>query len=211
MNFSDVDQKYEALKLQYQAGALTAAQFDDQLRALMIQDSQGRWWAKARETGDWNYYDNATTTWVAADPYAAARPPAPPPSSQAGPASTTPAAGQSGGAQPAQIQPTAAQPAQPYQAGGVPAAAQPYGGYAEGYGAAQPELGSGLKVVFYILSFLVPIVGIVLFFVYRNKPTQADRSAARLFLILGIVSFLLSCMCSLGYAALIPTMLGGNF
>jgi hypothetical protein len=205
MNFSEVDQKYEALKQQYQAGALTAAQFDDQLRALMIQDSQGRWWAKARETGDWNYYDNATSSWVAADPYAASRPTAPPPQApQAarGPAEVAPV--QSSAAQPTQ--------AQPYQAAGVPAAAQPpggyQGGYAGGYGAPQPELGSGLKIVFYILSFLVPIVGIVLFFVYRNKPAEADRSAARLFLILGIVSFLLSCICSIAYTSMFSMMLG---
>lgn len=66
-----------------------------------------------------------------------------------------------------------------------------------GFGGVQPELSPGLKIVFYVLSFLVPIVGIVLYFVYRNKPAQEDRSAANLFLILGLIAFALSCFCSI--------------
>lgn len=89
-----------------------------------------------------------------------------------------------------------------------PAAAQAYTPMAQqvggpAFGASQPELSPGLKVVFYILSFLVPLVGIVLFFVYRGKPAPEDRSAAQLFLILGAVSFGLSCLCSV----LLPLLL----
>jgi hypothetical protein len=29
---------------------------------IMVQDEEGRWWAKHRETGEWNYYDGST--WV---------------------------------------------------------------------------------------------------------------------------------------------------
>jgi hypothetical protein len=32
----------------------------------MVQDSEGRWWAKHRETGEWNYFDGST--WVRGTP-----------------------------------------------------------------------------------------------------------------------------------------------
>ncbi len=32
----------------------------------MVQDAQGRWWAKHRETGEWHYYDG--NAWVPATP-----------------------------------------------------------------------------------------------------------------------------------------------
>lgn len=177
MTFAEVDRQYASMKEQWQSGILTDEAFDEALKGMMIQDEQGRWWAKARDTGQWNYYDNASQAWVPAAPPSAAPPPVAPPPAPAPMASA--------------------------QQGYAPAPApQSYSGAP--YGAAQAELSSGLKVVFYILSFLVPIVGIVLFFVYRNKPSEEDRSAARLFLILGIVSFVLSCMCSF----IFPIMLG---
>lgn len=60
----------------------------------------------------------------------------------------------------------------------------------------EPALSGAVKAVFAVFSLLIPVVGIVLFFVYRGQPHPADRSAARLFLILGVVSFALSCLCS---------------
>jgi hypothetical protein len=175
MTFAEIDQKYLELKQQFDAGILNDAEFDEALKALMIQDEQGRWWAKARDTGQWNYYDAVTQNWTASTPPSAA--------------STPPSAPRTAGS---------AVPEQQY----VQPAPQAYGAASYGAGG-QPELSSGLKVVFYILSFLVPIVGIVLFFVYRGKPAQQDRSAANLFLILGLISFGLSCVCSF----MIPFML----
>ena len=58
-----------------------------------------------------------------------------------------------------------------------------------------------MKVIFYILSFIFGLIGIILFFVYRNKPATADRAAARLFLLLGVLSLLLSCLCTVSYVA----------
>lgn len=177
MTFAEVDSQYESLKQQWQAGALTDEAFDEALKGMMIQDEQGRWWAKARDSGQWNYYDSTSQAWM----------PATPPSATTQPSAPPPAMGPMAGAQ------------QAYAPAPIP---QNYG--AAPYGTGQPELSSGLKVIFYILSFLVPIVGIVLFFVYRNKPNAEDKSAARLFLILGIVSFAVSCMCSFVF----PLMLG---
>lgn len=79
--------------------------------------------------------------------------------------------------------------------------AQWYGGAVAGGG--QAELSTGLKVVFYIVSFLIPIAGIVLFFIYRSKPAPEDRAAARLFLILGVIAFVFSCVCPFAFSLMV--------
>ncbi len=185
MNFADVDRRYAELWQMYQSGALTAEQFDQQLHAMMIQDNLGRWWAKSRESGEWHYFDQASGAWVRATPPASAPPtlPAAPaaPAASWAPARTAGAAG---------------------TAGAAPVAPAPQElSYAQGYAAA-PELGSGMKVLFYILSFIFGLLGIILFFIYRNKPAAEDRSAARLFLLLGVLSLLLSCLCTVTYVVL---------
>jgi hypothetical protein len=62
MDFREVDRRYADLKQQYDNGNLSAEEFDAQREQMMVQDDEGRWWAKSRETGDWNYYDG--NTWV---------------------------------------------------------------------------------------------------------------------------------------------------
>lgn len=62
INFQDVDRRYDGLKQQYDNGSLSDEEFDAQLKQMMVQDDEGRWWAKSRQTGDWNYYDG--NTWV---------------------------------------------------------------------------------------------------------------------------------------------------
>jgi hypothetical protein len=186
MNFADVDRRYAELWQMYQAGKLTAEQFDQQLHAMMIQDNLGRWWAKARESGEWHYFDQTTNAWVRATPPAVT-----PPSLPAAPA--TPAAAQSATWVP--VRATGAAPAAPV----TPAAQQMP--YAQGYTAA-PELGTGMKVLFYLLSFVFGLLGIILFFVYRSKPAAEDRAAARLFLLLGVLSMLLGCLCSVTYTVI---------
>ncbi len=72
MNFAEAERRFAELRQQYQQGRLTAAQFDEQLRAMMVQDPQGRWWAKERETGAWHYYEAASQSWVRGEPPVAA-------------------------------------------------------------------------------------------------------------------------------------------
>jgi hypothetical protein len=200
MTFADVDQRYLALKQQFDAGDLTEEEFDDALRALMIQDELGRWWAKARDSGQWNYYDAVTQTWTPAAPPQPTAPPVmpPPPPAQSFERSTT-----SQASEPGMVEAQGAQSAAQWHGGAAyaPAAYTP-AAYAPG----QPELSPGLKVVFYILSFLVPIVGIVLFFVYRGKPAPEDRAAAKLFLILGVIAFALSCVCPLVFSVFLAML-----
>jgi hypothetical protein len=71
-----------------------------------------------------------------------------------------------------------------------------------------PELRGSLKIIFFVLSLLIPVLGFVLYFVYRNKPAPADRSAARAFLILGVVSLVLFSLCSITVVLLESIILG---
>ena len=189
MTFAEADLQYRELKQQFDAGRLDEAAFEEAIRDLMLQDEQGRWWAKARDTGQWNYYDAVTQNWVPASPPTQAPPP--PPSYTTGRA-----------VEPITVEPAAVEPASVESTYGAGAAYQPQvvqpsaqAFSAASFRAGQPELSPGLKVIFYILSFLVPIVGIVLYFVYRGKPAMEDRSAARRFLIHGVISFDLSSFC----------------
>src|SRR4051812_12380974 len=62
MDFHDVDRRYAELKRQYDSGTLAAEGCDSQLQQLMLQDGEGRWWAKNRESGEWYYHDGST--WI---------------------------------------------------------------------------------------------------------------------------------------------------
>jgi hypothetical protein len=66
MDFREVDRRYADLKQQYDKGDLSAEEFDEQLKQMMVQDDEGRWWAKSRETGAWYYYDGST--WIQGTP-----------------------------------------------------------------------------------------------------------------------------------------------
>lgn len=175
MTYAEVDRKYLELKNQYDSGLLGRGEFDDALRALMVQDEQGRWWAKARESGQWHSYDAVKQNWIAASP--PSYPPMPP----------SPVASYKDELSLAEPLDTST-PSEPAGTEAYRDAA--FGVYS------QPELSPGLKVIFYILSFLVPIIGVVFFLVYRSKPTPEDRVAANRFLTLGLVSFGLTCLCS---------------
>ena len=198
MTFAEADAQFDGLHQRYQVGALTAEQYDAELRRLMVMDGGGRWWAKARESGAWHYYDPTADRWI---------PGLPPTALGDGP----PLTGlPSGAASPLAMGGTAAGTADLVDA--APGAYNPYGA-AGGRGltgmadmsdmssGAGPALTPGVKVLFALFSFLVPVLGIVLFLVYRRKPHAGDRAAARLFLILGVVSLLLSCLCSSVFVA----------
>jgi hypothetical protein len=79
VDFREADHRYDVLKQQYRNGNLSAAQFDTQLKELMVQDRDGNWWSKHSETGKWNYYDG--NSWVERNPpgYEPIMPQQPPP------------------------------------------------------------------------------------------------------------------------------------
>ncbi len=69
MDFSQVAAEFRKLKAQYDAGALSEADFKARLQDLMIQDEQGRWWMIGSETGQWYVHDREK--WVRGEPLTA--------------------------------------------------------------------------------------------------------------------------------------------
>jgi hypothetical protein len=64
--FREADRRFAETKRQFDAGNISGEEFDAQRRRLMVLDDEGRWWAKSRKTGEWNYYDGKA--WVAGTP-----------------------------------------------------------------------------------------------------------------------------------------------
>ena len=76
LDFQEADRRYAELKRQLDAGVISTEEFDAQRRQLMVQDVEGRWWAKSRKTGEWNYHDGSA--WVRGTPSGYQPPLAPP-------------------------------------------------------------------------------------------------------------------------------------
>src|SRR5215212_74915 len=66
MGFREADRRGAELKGQRDAGTISTEEFDAQRLRLMVQDDEGRWWAKSRKSGEWNYRDG--DTWVRGTP-----------------------------------------------------------------------------------------------------------------------------------------------
>jgi hypothetical protein len=179
VDFAEVDRRYEELKRQYDAGLINTEQFDEQLRALMIQDEQGRWWAKSRDTGAWSYHDG--TRWVASDPPGR---PAHRPGGPAGPPDPSPGPTSGGYVSPGPSDPG-------YGATG--------GGYvSHGPSTAPQTVSQGLAIVFYAAAIFIPLAGAVIWFIYRTNPNPADQAIARNTGIIAIVAasfYFLVCVC----------------
>jgi hypothetical protein len=66
MDFQEADRRYVDIKRSYESGGLTQEELDEQLKQLMLQDEEGRWWVKSRSDGEWHYHDG--TAWVKGTP-----------------------------------------------------------------------------------------------------------------------------------------------
>lgn len=66
--FQRVEDEYYRLKGKYATGRLTEHEFDQALKDLMFQDSQGRYWMVGADTGAWYASDGGA--WVKAQPTA---------------------------------------------------------------------------------------------------------------------------------------------
>ena len=73
--FKHAEEEYFKLRGQFDTKRITQEQFDEKLRALMVQDEQGRYWMLGADSGKWYYYDGAK--WVQGDPYPGASMPPP--------------------------------------------------------------------------------------------------------------------------------------
>ncbi|MDE3091728.1 MAG: hypothetical protein KGJ80_20335, partial [Chloroflexota bacterium] len=71
--FRQAEDKYFLLKGRLEMKRITRKQFDAELKQLMFQDAQGRYWMIGADSGKWNVYDGRS--WVEAPPPTS--PPAP--------------------------------------------------------------------------------------------------------------------------------------
>lgn len=61
---------------------------------------------------------------------------------------------------------------------------------------AQPQVSDGMKILFYILSFLIPIVGIIIGVIYYTKPDPQSKELGKMCLILALVGILIGVVCN---------------
>lgn len=66
IEFREADRRYADLKRQLDAGIISPEEFAAHRQELMVQDDEGRWWAKIGESGEWYYHDGST--WVLGTP-----------------------------------------------------------------------------------------------------------------------------------------------
>ncbi len=64
--FSKVEDDFMRLKGQLESGRITRDQFDSALKALMLQDRQGRYWSIGGDTGKWYVHDGQS--WIESPP-----------------------------------------------------------------------------------------------------------------------------------------------
>jgi hypothetical protein len=83
---------------------------------------------------------------------------------------------------------------------------QPPPGYPSPYYG--PRYSGCLKFVLYALSFLIPIVGIVVGVIYMSRGDPESKSLGQVCLVLGIVSIVLGC-CIGGVVSLLPVITEG--
>jgi hypothetical protein len=74
--FREADRRFVETKRRFDAGSISGEEFDARRRRLMVRDDEGRWWAKSRKSGEWNYHDGSA--WVRGIPPGHQPPPAAP-------------------------------------------------------------------------------------------------------------------------------------
>ena len=74
--------------------------------------------------------------------------------------------------------------------------------------ASEPVSG-GMKILLYLLSFFIPIVGFIMGFIYYTKTNPQEKAIGKTCIILAIVSIVLTCVCYFAYFALMAATLGG--
>jgi len=62
---------------------------------------------------------------------------------------------------------------------------------------AQPQISDGMKILFYILSFLIFIVGIIIGVIYYSKPDPESKHVGKMCIILAVVGALVGVLCML--------------
>ncbi len=66
MNYKEVEKRYQELAALRKTGRLSQNEWEQQLKALLLQDAKGRYWTIGAQTGKWYYYDG--TKWAEGTP-----------------------------------------------------------------------------------------------------------------------------------------------
>jgi len=66
---------------------------------------------------------------------------------------------------------------------------------------AQPQISEGMKILFYILSFLIPLIGIIIGVIYYSKSDPESKHVGKMCIILAVVAVLLVVVCAVGLGA----------
>ncbi|WP_066314401.1 hypothetical protein [Bacillus sp. FJAT-29814] len=72
-------------------------------------------------------------------------------------------------------------------------------------------MSGGLKALLYILSFFIPVVGLIVGIIWMNGEDLEKKAIGKTCLIIGIVSIVLSCICWFAATAfsLVPAFMTG--
>jgi hypothetical protein len=62
LDFQEADRRYAEIKRRQETGGLNQEEFEVELKQLMVEDEEGRWWAKSRTAGEWYFHDG--TSWI---------------------------------------------------------------------------------------------------------------------------------------------------
>ena len=66
VDFQEAERRYGQLVRQRDAGNISDEEFDSRRQQLVVQDGEGRWWAKLGEAGEWHYHDGSA--WLRGTP-----------------------------------------------------------------------------------------------------------------------------------------------
>jgi len=78
---------------------------------------------------------------------------------------------------------------------------------------AQQRYGGCLKFILYVISFFVPLIGIIIGVIFMSRPDPESKGVGRTCLVVSIISFVLYC-CSGLTVGLLPVLLeliGGGY
>jgi hypothetical protein len=70
---------------------------------------------------------------------------------------------------------------------------QQYPQYPQQPGYGYPQYGGCLKFILYLVSFFIPLGGLIIGVIFLSRPDPESKSLGQTCLILGIISILLSC------------------
>ncbi|MCP4479036.1 MAG: hypothetical protein GY818_13205 [Planctomycetaceae bacterium] len=74
----------------------------------------------------------------------------------------------------------------------------------------EPAVSEGMKIGIAILSFVIPLVGLIMGLIFMNDSDPSKKAAGKLWLICAACSFGLSLLCSCAYIMLVVMAAGAG-